>query len=681
AKHASSMAWNEQRGRFVQIVEEIYGTPSLLGELWYAEGDTPMGPWVYTRKVVTHDNYSFYNPRLHPYFDQERGRRIFFEATYTATFTDAVPTPRADYNQVMHQLDLDDERLALPVAVYDLGQGRPGDFTTKAGLRRDQAAAAAPFFAFDRQVTGGVPVYWSNAACRERTLVAGGTATTPALFWALPAGQSPAPPDAIPLYRYRNASTRQEAYSIAASLALSGFTRIGSVALVFRNPIAVSLPVADYLPSLLAHAGADRCAAELAPGAGVVLPLDGSASSHASGTVASYTWRYRIGGVEQVASGVAPRVRLPAGLHAIELTAEGSDGSISRDQVLVSVAAGQSPFTLSCAGQPGLDYETRWSATPFLGGYAYALQSVRGPGGSTDPSGFVLHHRPSEGFPNNVYAADTQVRDGAVLGYSVWSGLLPRVSSPFSPPVALSTLTCPGGACVFSFERGCEPTYAGPSSAAKVAVTGDSLIWGPQLCGFAPPPEGCAPSLSQVLNQRGYKVWSKSEAGQSFVNWLDVVREQATTAPAVHVLALGTNDAFGQAGAAAGQPREDRAWQTVGSASAAIDAIRAANSAACVVLVTVSEKALLNGQLYTAYRDEARRVNDLLAYFATSANLPNVRIADWASATRAHCPATWLTSATTTCDYFGADQLHMGRTGNEARNALILDTIAHCTAR
>ena len=52
-------------------------------------------------------------------FDKEGGRIIFFEGTYTTTFSgNPDPTPRYDYNQVMYQLDLSDPRLALPVAIY-----------------------------------------------------------------------------------------------------------------------------------------------------------------------------------------------------------------------------------------------------------------------------------------------------------------------------------------------------------------------------------------------------------------------------------------------------------------------------------------------------------------------------------------------------------------------------------
>ncbi len=84
--HSGTVAYNPYRQRFVMITLESGGT-SPLGEIWYAEGDSPLGPWVYARKVVSHHNYSFYNPRHHPMFDQQDGRRIFFEGTYTMTFS------------------------------------------------------------------------------------------------------------------------------------------------------------------------------------------------------------------------------------------------------------------------------------------------------------------------------------------------------------------------------------------------------------------------------------------------------------------------------------------------------------------------------------------------------------------------------------------------------------------
>ena len=85
---------------------------SQLGEVWYAEAEQPEGPWKYARKVVTHDRYSFYNPKHHLFFDQQGGRIIYFEGTYTDTFSgNPTPTPRYNYNQVMYRLDLSDPRL------------------------------------------------------------------------------------------------------------------------------------------------------------------------------------------------------------------------------------------------------------------------------------------------------------------------------------------------------------------------------------------------------------------------------------------------------------------------------------------------------------------------------------------------------------------------------------------
>src|SRR5262249_48634106 len=68
--HSGSVYWNAYRRRWVMIAVESGGT-SLLGEVWYAEADTPVGPWAYAVKVVTHDRYSFYNPKQHPFFDKE----------------------------------------------------------------------------------------------------------------------------------------------------------------------------------------------------------------------------------------------------------------------------------------------------------------------------------------------------------------------------------------------------------------------------------------------------------------------------------------------------------------------------------------------------------------------------------------------------------------------------------
>jgi hypothetical protein len=112
--HGGSVAYNAFRKRWIFVFVEAGGSSSYLGEVWYAEADAPEGPWRRARKVATHDRYTFYNVTHHPEFDQEGGRVIYFEGTYTATFSGSKDrTPRYDYNQVMYRLDLADPRLEM----------------------------------------------------------------------------------------------------------------------------------------------------------------------------------------------------------------------------------------------------------------------------------------------------------------------------------------------------------------------------------------------------------------------------------------------------------------------------------------------------------------------------------------------------------------------------------------
>ena len=109
--HRCSVFWNAYRKRWIMIFS------AKAGEIWFSEAPTPVGPWHYARKIVTHKDYNFYNPTQHPFFDQDGGRVIYFEATYTAAFSRAKSkTPRYDYNQIMYRLSLDDPRLKLPEA-------------------------------------------------------------------------------------------------------------------------------------------------------------------------------------------------------------------------------------------------------------------------------------------------------------------------------------------------------------------------------------------------------------------------------------------------------------------------------------------------------------------------------------------------------------------------------------
>jgi hypothetical protein len=121
--HGSSVYFNDYRKKWIMIFVEGFGT-SMLGEVWYAESDHPEGPWEKAVKIATHDRavsdehgarherMDFYNPSQHPFYDQQGGRIIYFEGTYTNTFSgNPTPTPRYEYNQVMYRLDLSDVRL------------------------------------------------------------------------------------------------------------------------------------------------------------------------------------------------------------------------------------------------------------------------------------------------------------------------------------------------------------------------------------------------------------------------------------------------------------------------------------------------------------------------------------------------------------------------------------------
>lgn len=112
----ATVRWNDYRQRWISIGMEGNEEGAAIGELWYAEAETPTGPWELARKIVTHDDYSFYNPDQHTFFDQEGGRYIYFEATYTTLFSDSEPTPVYDYNQMMYRLDLEHPRLDLPLS-------------------------------------------------------------------------------------------------------------------------------------------------------------------------------------------------------------------------------------------------------------------------------------------------------------------------------------------------------------------------------------------------------------------------------------------------------------------------------------------------------------------------------------------------------------------------------------
>lgn len=332
----SSAMWNDSRKRFSEIVQQEYGA-SFLGESWYAEADAPLGPWVYARKVVTHaqSGMTFYNPDIVPELSEAGGRVLFFDATYTKTYTSLSPTPRYDYNEMMYRVDLDDPEMALPVAIYARGSGSAAELAPKAGVRPGDPPMAPEFFAYDRAARGAVPVAWDGPACGPRRLTVGGAPATTPLFYALPPGASDAgPPAALPLYEYAGPGGAY-VYSVEPSLGLAGFTRGAAVAEVWPSPIRVALPVADFLGNLVADAGADQCVGA-GPDGTAAVTLDASATSNLGGAAAQYSWSLASGGCP-IAAGEKATVVLPAGVSDVVLVVTDSQGKTSKDEVIVRV--------------------------------------------------------------------------------------------------------------------------------------------------------------------------------------------------------------------------------------------------------------------------------------------------------------------------------------------------------
>lgn len=110
--HRGSIAWNDFLKRWITVFTQTFGKPSAFGEIWYAAADSPFGPWDPAVKILSHDNYTFYNPLIHQELTPAAAPFIVFEGTYTAEFADhAQPTPRYNYNQVLYRLELNDPGL------------------------------------------------------------------------------------------------------------------------------------------------------------------------------------------------------------------------------------------------------------------------------------------------------------------------------------------------------------------------------------------------------------------------------------------------------------------------------------------------------------------------------------------------------------------------------------------
>ncbi|HOK67742.1 MAG TPA: hypothetical protein PK054_02980 [Anaerohalosphaeraceae bacterium] len=242
--HNGSVSWNAYRRKWILIAVQQGGESSYLGEVWYAEADTPAGPWGYAQKVVSHERYSFYNPKHHPYFDQEGGRIIYFEGTYSFTFSGSAETavPRYDYNQIMYRLDLSAERLRLPEPVYEIHRDGGVEYLFGSRVRterKDGKIAGIAFWAVspERAFKGLIPIYAERMEDGQVRLSkeSGGWTGKP-LFYAMPAGTKNSSRALVPLFEYRHKETGLFCYSVETQKGPDWEKGSEPLCLVWKNP-------------------------------------------------------------------------------------------------------------------------------------------------------------------------------------------------------------------------------------------------------------------------------------------------------------------------------------------------------------------------------------------------------------------------------------------------------------
>ncbi len=253
--HSGTIYWNQYRQRWISIRVEKRGL-SPLGEIWYFEGDTALGPWVYGQKIVTHailhddpkhnEYYSFYLPAQYPKFDKEQGKIIYFAGTFTSEFSGMkVNIPRYDYNGIMYSLDLSDPRLYLPVPVYSmLGKNGKIQFRTKTAIKDYTLIHDVPFFAPDRPRKGTIGVYETlNDKIDSIQLTLSPTSSTnhKFIFYGVSPSAFTESMDKnalIPLYEYVHKESQKRYYSIH-NTPPDGYESLPApLVYVWKNPIS-----------------------------------------------------------------------------------------------------------------------------------------------------------------------------------------------------------------------------------------------------------------------------------------------------------------------------------------------------------------------------------------------------------------------------------------------------------
>ncbi|MEJ5258752.1 MAG: hypothetical protein WHS88_01010 [Anaerohalosphaeraceae bacterium] len=243
--HSGSVYWNDYRRKWILIAVQQGGDSSYLGEVWYAEADTPVGPWGYAQKIVSHERYSFYNPKHHPYFDQQGGRIFYFEGTYSFTFSGSAETavPRYDYNQIMYRLDLSEERLRLPEPVYEIHRDKGPEYLFGTQVRteqKDKSIAGIAFWAVSpkRAFQGLIPIYaerMEDGQVRFSKESGGGTGKP--LFYAMPTGTANSSRALVPLFEYRHKTAGLICYSVETQQGAEWEKSSEPLCFVWRNPV------------------------------------------------------------------------------------------------------------------------------------------------------------------------------------------------------------------------------------------------------------------------------------------------------------------------------------------------------------------------------------------------------------------------------------------------------------
>ncbi len=181
--HLGSVQWNPYRNRWIMIAQR------WMDQSYYLEADTPVGPWVYGRRIASYDKYTMYNVAIHPFFNQENGRLIYFEGTYTREFSSApAATPRYNYNQLMYRLDLADSRVVLPVPVYKVKER----YLLRDVIEKEklwEQIESIPFFACDRQREGLVAIQMNEGSQRFFALPKDSTAPSTFVLGDPPVGR------------------------------------------------------------------------------------------------------------------------------------------------------------------------------------------------------------------------------------------------------------------------------------------------------------------------------------------------------------------------------------------------------------------------------------------------------------------------------------------------------------